>query len=95
MEIEEYKSRLEELGKEFIKKKNALAREYANSNNTVKEGDIFTDHIGSIRVENIGYEYDFNTSLPSCIYEGPELKADGTPKKNEARRTAYQTKQKK
>lgn len=68
-----------------------LLRRYAFSHNDVKKGDKFTDHIGTIIVEQIKVCGSLTSDFPSCVYFGPELKKDGTPKKNGDKRWAYQT----
>jgi hypothetical protein len=67
-----------------------LIKKYAFANNPVKEGEKFTDHIGTIVVEKI----EVTTSLfglPSCMYFGTVLRKDGTPTKKNEKRWAYQT----
>lgn len=73
-----YYGRLEELG--MI---------YANDNNTIEIGDIVSDDIGSIRVEEVSY-VNLRTN-PSCVYSGTELKKDFNEKKYRKTRTIYQT----
>jgi len=64
-------------------------RRYCDSNNPYKIGDIFTDHIGSIKIKSIGYYYHKNE--PCCIYIGHELKKNGEPRKDGSIRQAWQS----
>lgn len=88
MKLSEYNKRVIEIEDEAINKKKLLAIEYAIANNPVKVGDIFTDNIGSIKVEKTSVAIIHK--VPSCIYTGIELKKDGTPIKSGKRREAYQ-----
>ena len=87
MSEQELNQSIIELSKSFEAGKRLLIRQYCDSNNPYKIGDVFTDHIGSVLIEKIEYWY----SDPACCsYFGTELKKDGTPKKNGEKRTAYQ-----
>jgi hypothetical protein len=88
----EYRDELVKLEEEYRKKRLVLMAKFATENNTVKKGDKFTDHIGTIIVEEIKTIPSL-TGLPSCIYFGIELKKDGKPKKNNDKRWAYQSNQ--
>ena len=90
MELTEYKTKLEILKEEYEAKQNTLFIEFAMSNNNVKEGDIFTDRIGRIKVKEIRVKFVGLNNIPSCAYYGLEVKNDGTPKKREIFRWAYQ-----
>ena len=86
MKREELELKLNELENEYILNKKKLIRKFCDANNPYKVGDVFTDHIGSIKVELIRYNYsDYN-----CVYFGVELKKDGTPKKLNPKRNAWQ-----
>lgn len=89
MYIEDYKSRLRQLAIDYEKAKQNLAREYALANNPYKVGDIFTDHIGSIAIERIGVY--LSSDAPHCVYNGLELKKDGTSTKRGNKRDAHQS----
>ncbi len=96
MTPEEYKSKIEAIKLKADIEENTVAKEYALSNNPVKVGDIIKDHIGTLKVKAIkwckGYTYD----LPTCVYSGVELKADGiTPCKKQTGRYVYQSNLKK
>jgi hypothetical protein len=92
MTLQEYKKKLEEIKKAYEFSKINLIKEYAFTNNPYKEGDVFTDHIGSIRVEQI--QVTVHNETPSCIYTGLVLKADGKPTKKMEKRSAYQINEK-
>lgn len=87
MNYEEYKNQLSELSRDFEKSKQKLAIQYAKINNSVKVGDVFTDHIGSVKVESIGFDIH---GEPQCVYYGIELKKDGRPTLKGSKRQAYQ-----
>lgn len=53
MNFSEYKEKSEEIISTFNKKQAALNKEFALSNNTQKVGDLITDHIGTIKIEQI------------------------------------------
>lgn len=89
MNKEEFDKKLKEIDIEYQLNKKEVIKEFCNANNPYKIGDKFTDHIGSIIIERIGYLYSL-TSIPSCSYTGIELKKDGTPKKGNIKRRAYQ-----
>lgn len=88
MELEIYKQKLKELDNEYDEKKNKLSEEYALSNNSIKIGDRFTDHIGTIIVEKIKWTFSGLYGIPSCVYLGLELKKDGTQTKKMTKRLA-------
>jgi hypothetical protein len=88
MSFEEYKSELKRINEEFDLKKRLLATKYALSNTNYTVGDIVKDHIGTIKVEKIYTTMSFN--VPVCVYEGIELKKDGTPTKKGSKRQVYQ-----
>ena len=87
MELIDYKAKLDEISEEVRKKKLRLNRDYALSHNTVKIGDMVTDHIGSVCVESISV---FNDRPPSCIYTGICYTKAGKPFKSKEKRSLYQ-----
>ncbi len=87
MKTEEYQMQLDLLIKQHMKDKARLAVSFAKSNNTVKIGDIVTDHYHSIKVESIGYDL---YKYPSCIYIGAYLKKNSEPKKNGEKSEVHQ-----
>lgn len=87
MEFEELKAKLEWIEERANERKKDAIREYCLVNNSVKIGDIVTDHIGSVKVEKILVEYSL--TRPQCIYVGSELKKDLTPRKGGSKRNVY------
>jgi hypothetical protein len=74
----------------YEESKKQLIKRYCIANNPYKVGDVFTDRIGSIKIQVIKYSAGGILGGPCCVYFGTELKKDGTPKKNGAVRCAYQ-----
>ena len=50
-------AKLSQLEKEYDLNKKVLMRRFCDANNPYKVGDIFTDHIGSIKIEKIKYSF--------------------------------------
>jgi len=92
MKIEELKERIHGLQVKFDSDVMFFKRQYCDRNNNYEIGDIFTDHMGSVLIENIGYHY---REIPCCVYYGVELKKDGTPRKDGSKRQARQSNEKK
>lgn len=91
MTKEHYNDRLAAIEKNYRKQIESLNEDYANANNPYKPGDVFTDHIGVIKIENLkGWTIPYCEKFPSYVYEGVELKKDGTPKTNNIVRIAFQ-----
>jgi hypothetical protein len=93
MTQEEYKSKFLGINNDFQVKLKSLAKEYAISNNPYKIGDVVTDHMGSIKIEQIKFYFSTlpNSSLfPSCTYFGIEVTKRGEPKKGGKKRSVYQ-----
>ena len=78
---------------DFEQSRKELIKRYCIANNPYKVGDVFTDHFGSIKIEEIKYTAGTIISGPGCVYFGLELKKNGTPKISGARRKAYQSKE--
>jgi hypothetical protein len=91
MTKEEFEERKKEILKKANKERNDLIKQYCDANNPYKVGDIFTDHIGSIKIEKIKYSEGGFGVMPQCFYFGTELKKDGTPKKSGDKRQAWQS----
>lgn len=89
MTQEELKKRQIELYNEYQQKLKELNAIYAIDNNPYTIGQLFRDHIGVIKIECIEVSTD-HQGMPCCVYEGPEMKLDGTPKKKTVVRGAYQ-----
>ena len=77
---------LAQLLADYEQQKKELIKAYCIANNPYKVGDVFTDRIGSIKIEKINYSIRM-----CCVYFGPELKKNGTPKLSGAKRFAYQS----
>lgn len=88
MTKQELEEQLKALRVEHDAKREVVMRKFCDANNPYKIGDTFTDHIGSVLVEKILYDYSFT---PCCVYFGLELKKDGTPRKDNNKRKAYQS----
>jgi len=89
MTIEEYKFDLKRLEGKFNEQKNELIKTYCKANAQHDIGDIASDHIGSIRVEQYKYSLSSHTYLPVLNYYGTVLKKDGTPTKKSEQRIIY------
>jgi len=81
---EEYTEKLTGLHEKHRQENLKLDRDYALANNTVQVGDIITDHIGSIRVEQIKFTVGLSfRDFPCCVYFGIVLTKSGKPNKRE------------
>jgi hypothetical protein len=90
MTDEQFRKKLKAIDDEFKKQSNAVYIEYAISRNPYEVGDVFTDHIGSIKIEKMKAAYSLNGK--SCMsYFGIAVKKDGTPTKKGEKRWAYQS----
>jgi hypothetical protein len=90
MTKEEFVAERNKLADQHQKDLKELTIKYVLANNPYKEGDIIKDHVGSIKIESIGFYGSTFIGTPSCAYTGIELKKDGTPKKANVKRTIYQ-----
>jgi hypothetical protein len=90
MRVDEYIRRKSELVDAHKKELIDLAKEYALANNPYKVGDLFTDHMGVIRVEKISVHFS-SYGMPSCIYYGVIINKNGLYNKRGEKRNAYQT----
>lgn len=81
--------KLSAIEKEYWNNRTAAYTEYAHANNPYKEGDVVTDHIGSIRVEKIGVHVSGGDA--QCVYTGVQLKKDGQVSKVQNHTTIYQS----
>jgi len=79
--------KLTELKKEFELKEKEVLLQYCKENNPYNVGDKFTDQSGTIIIEKIKYSFG---DRPCCVYFGAELKKDGTPRKDNNKRNAWQ-----
>jgi hypothetical protein len=89
MKIEELKSKIAKLESKMVEDKNKLLRNFIDVNNPYKIGDIITDHIGSIKFDELRYSWGGFSSKPTAVYHGLEIRKDGVPKKNGNRRGVY------
>lgn len=89
MKKEELDILLKKADEDCINQKNQLIRFFCDANNPYKIGDIFTDKLGSIRIDKIGYYTSFGKH--QCTYTGVTLKKDGTETKSKEIRTAWQS----
>jgi len=71
MTLNELDNKIIVLRNQFDNDVRLLKASYCNSNNPYKVGYIFTDHIGSIIIENIK---PYFVDEPCCVYYGVELK---------------------
>ena len=90
MKKEELLLKLDVIEHSYLKAKQEALVEYCDANNPYKVGDVFTDHMGSILIEEVKYT-NFNNKYrePSCVYYGVQLNKDGTPTKLGNKRDAY------
>lgn len=92
MTKEEYQLKYKEITQQEDERKKSLAKDYANSNNPYKIGDIITDHVGSIKIEEIKYSlYTSFDTLPCCVFIGTEITKKGELNKRGKKRMIYQT----
>lgn len=89
MTEQEYNLKVKEMLTRHEKELFGLAKSFALQNNPYTIGDVVKDHIGKVLVESI--KIDRYSKPPRCVYFGTELKVDGTPKKNGAKRNVWQT----
>jgi len=94
MTPEEFKNKFCEINKEAHKKRVKLSKEYCDSINPVKLGDIFVDHIGPIKVDKILNSVGNFNELPSPVYSGIVVRKDGKLSKAKTRRFAWFTNRK-
>jgi hypothetical protein len=82
MTKEEYDKAHDDLQKAHRKAIDALARKYVlELPDTRKVGDVVEDHYGRAKVEKVLVAMRLG-GCPQAVYEGPQLKKDGSPYKN-------------
>lgn len=91
MTKDELQTRIKNVTLKYDLDRRKVLEDYCNENNPYKVGDTFTDHIGTIKIDKIGHYFTSDYDRSCCIYFGNELKKDGTPKKNDKIRSAYQS----
>lgn len=89
MTEEQLKTALAEIEHAYKVEKNRVIIKFCNANNPYKVGDVFTDYIGSIKIEKIGYSTSLGKNC--CTYTGVVLKKDGTINAKGEVRTAWQS----
>jgi hypothetical protein len=87
VDIEEYKKQLDEMHRRHRQEEKELAARYVESINVVKVGDMVTDHMQTIKVEEVT-PYG-NVSSPSCYYTGPRYAKTGLPFKSGERANVF------
>lgn len=88
MNREELDEKLNEIKSVYERSRESAIHEYCFANNTVKVGDVFTDHIGSILVGKI--QASTGWGVFQCKYYGAELTKKHALKKSGAARFAFQ-----
>ena len=89
MEYEEYKNKVAGEHAELRNRLNKLAKDYAFANNTVREGEMVTDNIGTIKVEKI--RFSITLDVPVCVYSGRTYTKKGKPTKANTNRDVWQS----
>lgn len=88
MTKETYEYRKSEMDATHEKERQQLGKEFAFANHPYKQGDLFTDHIGTIRIKSIHFFWSLES--PSVYFKGDNLTKSGEISKREPFRTAYQ-----
>jgi len=88
MNKEEYEELKRDIDRQAEKDKTALLIQFVDLNNPYKIGDVVTDHIGSVRYDELKYTTT-GSGTPTAVYVGIELKKNGTPKKRVVVRAVY------
>jgi hypothetical protein len=89
MDESEYKKRLEIIERNFEMEKKKLMYEYGMSKVIFKIGDIIKDERWALLIDKITVAKPFGFSMPEPVYNGPELKKDLTPRKDNSRVSIY------
>lgn len=92
MTFTELKEKTNILKKEYLAQIRNLRKKYAIEHNSIKVGDIITDHYHTIKVESMSacVESYYTDFAPFMEYKGVELTKQGTPKKRQQDTTMYQ-----
>jgi len=85
MNFEQLKDNLNKLDIKHNKIRNTVIENYAKINSRYKVGDKFTDHHGSITIEQIRYYFGYPDNFG---YFGRALNKNGSEKKIRSYRTA-------
>lgn len=81
--------KLKEADEKYRLERSKILAEYARSNDIVEDGDLVTDHIGSIKVHDRKVSY--GNGFPCMMYHGVRQKKDGTPFKSGEYTWIYQS----
>lgn len=81
MTLTEYENGIKEIEENAKLKNDILTRDFCFSNNPHKVGDIIKDHVISMRIEKIKFQYGYYGSPPQCVYYGVIINKDGTDRK--------------
>lgn len=91
MTSDELKARIRNIEYENRNKIKAAYTEYAMANNSVKIGDIITDHQYSLKVDSIRVTKSLMSDQSECIYQGYRLKKNGEMFKSREYTEIYQS----
>jgi len=83
-----YLATLGALKRNYLVEKEKITERYVQSNCKYEVGDIFTDHVGSIRIESMSIYHSSYTG-PTMRFIGRALKKDLTPTMREIHREAH------
>lgn len=89
MTQQEYNIELNLLTSKFQKEKKEIDKKFAIANNPYKIGDFITDHVATIKVEEISFWKSLN-GIPSCVYTGTQYNKDGSISKKQDHDTIFQ-----
>jgi len=90
MTKEVYDKKWMQIKRSFEAAKDALYIEFAYANNPYRLGDIVTDRIGSIKIEEIRPYFGLD-KYPQCVYFGIEYTKKGEQNKRGNKRNVYQS----
>lgn len=92
MTKEEYKEKTEQLYKEYKSNQRELDVEFALSNNEVKIGDVVSDSLSTIIVEDIRVDSAWSGHLPMVYFYGTRITKKFVPFKSGEKATVYNVK---
>ena len=87
MTKDELKAKRLEINNRMRVEQRALEKEFALANNKTNIGDLVSDHIGTVKVEEILIAFG---DVPQCVYRGTEYTRARKPFKRGKRRDVYQ-----
>ena len=90
MTSQEFKDKFLEIEKAYETDILKLSKKYAFANSNVGVGDLLSDSSCIIKVDTIKFTRGSAEVLPRCVYYGPVLKKDLTPRKDNSRPVIYQ-----